>query len=839
MKHFIIIYFLLSISVYGFDPSDYYKFVEENKDMSRQELLNMYPSGKYYNDLKLDISNTYYLDSVDKVFDITKDELELLAKNGFFVSKRFELEEPFNALKHIFVNDLPVYVSADIILYGLHYSVERIIQEIEKNYILNNMRNILIGMRENIDKFDYSDFKSQEDSILYNYALNDLKVFIEVSWSLINNINSNNEEAQQIINLINSEQRVTPTLFSSTPTPIDFSQFKVRGFYEAENLGPFFRLMKWFGRIELNITNAENTLYQHTQLDLDRMLLHSSMLSLLLRDISDIYIKTDDVYKKIIGRQDNLTPIELLEILDNNNIMHPSQLLDNTLRNAIVDKIKLLDESHQTYLSNVLFSRLQNEKVVLPIVFKFFGDRPILDGFVTSQVVYSNIEYKGTRVKRKIPKTLDVLFTLGSNPCLHLLEQELDKYNYSTNLAGLRKYFDSMDDEFWNSNIYNSWLNILRSLSNNDEEEREKLPNFARTAAWHQKSLTTQLASWSQLRRDFILSAKQPYSGALICSFPYSLVEPNPDFFRKVLNFVEVLKNLADNEELPSRYRSNIERHAENLEKTISKLLSISIKQVNNIPESEEELEFLQMMLIPGILCSDGKSCNNPNEYKGWFFNLFYDLNEFQSSNKFKKDYIVADYHTVPTINAEEVGMVLHAGTGPFNYAFVIKEHEENKKMIYVGLTMSYFEYSTYNYNRLSESDWAEFFEVSKELQAPVYSKFYLSSEDGKRYNDYSHFNLKEVLSVNSRSEFKSLKIMPNPTQEYIYIQINIPNNEGIGELFLYDINGNRIISETIYLASEVNNMYKIELPTNLQSGVYFVEFISGNNTLQSKFIKN
>lgn len=75
------------------------------------------------------------------------------------------------------------------------------------------------------------------------------------------------------------------------------------------------------------------------------------------------------------------------------------------------------------------------------------------------------------------------------------------------------------------------------------------------------------------------------------------------------------------------------------------------------------------------------------------------------------------------------------------------------------------------------------------------------------------------------------LSVYPNPAQERITIDFN---NEVSGQLMLRTILGN------VVLSNPVNNQTTAELDLfNLKSGVYFVEFYSGNNKQVKKFVKN
>ena len=58
--------------------------------------------------------------------------------------------------------------------------------------------------------------------------------------------------------------------------------------------------------------------------------------------------------------------------------------------------------------------------------------------------------------------------------------------------------------------------------------ETDGLPKSTRTEGWARRTLLTQLGSWSELRHDTILYAKQSYSTYVVCEFPDAYVDPYP-----------------------------------------------------------------------------------------------------------------------------------------------------------------------------------------------------------------------------------------------------------------------------------------------------------------------
>ena len=51
--------------------------------------------------------------------------------------------------------------------------------------------------------------------------------------------------------------------------------------------------------------------------------------------------------------------------------------------------------------------------------------------------------------------------------------------------------------------------------------------------------LSTQLASWAELRHDTILYAKQSYTSGIMCSFPDVFVDPYPALYERLVKFAE------------------------------------------------------------------------------------------------------------------------------------------------------------------------------------------------------------------------------------------------------------------------------------------------------------
>ena len=354
-----------------------------------------------------------------------------------------------------------------------------------------------------------------------------------------------------------------------------------------------------------------------------------------------IYEEIEYILKFFIGESDNVTLPNLEFLKQALNLSKASDLLDSLKCIEFQDTLKNQSFAYQLILSQILISDpLSPDSIIPASAFLMFGQRFIIDSYVTGSVVYDRILFNGEKVCRLFPSTLDPMFALGNDAASQLLQSELNAYNYSSNLAALRYLIDSYGTEFWNRSIYNMWLNTIRKL--NPPLQRESLPSFMQTAAFWQEKLNTQLTSWTQLRHDNLLYAKQSYTGGYVCSYPYSYVEPFPEFFENLKQLAETSKQYFQSLSFGKEpLKQRIVDYYEDLYSISDTLYSITYKELNSIPFTNEEVEFLHKMIYEvNNGCVPG--------YNGWYSKLFY--NDGESGIKlWEWNALVADIHTTPT----------------------------------------------------------------------------------------------------------------------------------------------------------------------------------------------
>jgi hypothetical protein len=117
----------------------------------------------------------------------------------------------------------------------------------------------------------------------------------------------------------------------------------------------------------------------------------------------------------------------------------------------------------------------------------------------------------------------------------------------------------ALQEDTWTENVYWSWLYALQPII---EEKDESYPEFMRTQAWAHKDLNTALGSYTELKHDTILYAKQVMAemGGGPMEIPKGYIEPNPEAFARLLALAEMTRDgLADRHLLDDAMLMNLE----------------------------------------------------------------------------------------------------------------------------------------------------------------------------------------------------------------------------------------------------------------------------------------
>lgn len=642
---------------------------------------------------------------------MTEAELAKFQSNGFVISTSKVFPHFSYGYASIYAQDLPLYISADSILYAMHTTYADILKSFEEWLLV-----VEVGVL--LDEL----LGALAASSLPSDLQHDLDVFLSVARSLLAEEISEPlfaDNAALIASLYDSCTAASGTgkvtLFGGE-RELDFSQFKPRGHYaDSAKLRRYFRTMIWLGRTDLRLLEPDAS----GQLQLNRRQTEAALaLRTLMNDEAKrAYEAVDDVVTAFVGEHDYMTAPELDDLMSDLGIAAFADLT-NVSDAALAQAIASGGYGVQRISSQIMMGGLGagGTATPLPASFALFGQRYVIDSHVFSNVVYDRVLLEGPQ--RLMPSPLDVAYAaLGNDQAGMLLAPELETYDYASALASMRTVVDSEAPEVWQLNLYNRWLDALRSLSPTRAwatEEGETLPQIAKTEAWGRRILNTQMASWAELRHDTILYTKQSYTAAGTCEYPDAYVDPYPAFYIKVAGFAaHALGIMAKHGfvydesaapsfdlEDPDFFKHETIRRAQkalqNFVDVCGILAEMAEHQRTGAPHSEEHMAFVNQTVAIETGCGGGAIGAS-----GWYAGLF-----VNDASAIEWAPTIADVHTQPDDGTgSPVGKVLHVGTGDIRLMLTSVESCSGPRA-YAGLVSSYYERIEADWERLDDSEW-------------------------------------------------------------------------------------------------------------------------------------
>lgn len=823
------------------DVKSYTDFRNSVKDLSFSELneLNKQPGLKYYKGCNLTPSpdNILYLDSITQKLNLTETELELLMQNHFVVTERISDYSFGTAYQnHVFNKDLPVFISTDLVLHALHTSYDEILKTSEITLLTPNISKYITGLYNSLPAVAAQYGDSLPESIA------DIDLYLTVAKSLIDNTKmqtryASQENYEQVMSAIKGE-KLTPVVLFTRPDrlrTIDFSQFKVRGHYvftqEDEwmgntNLEPYFKTMMWLGRIDIPMTPPPTGGMEPPwkpeeimRFNISAFILNGMMQSSAEKNLLQ---QNNEIITYLVGESDNLTSDEYTAFIQSQGISHPAQLNDSSTFATYYDWLVHNPEFLQQYMGAFYYVDACGEAPdELPVSFLVSGQRFIIDAHVLANVVFDRIIYNGHKVKRMIPNPLDVLYALGNNNALHFLEDEMTQYPYGTQLALMRYLIDAKEPGFWNENLYSTWLSSIRAL--NPVSDNDNLPFFMRTGAWNQQKMNTQLAGWTQLRHDNLLYAKPSYTGGAGCSFPYSYVEPYPEFYKTLADYANNAADFFSGKQIMPEYGTPVDQYFRKFAEIMQKLEILASKELNNEAFDEAEQEWLKRMLIKVAF----QECGGL-PIDGWILDMFWQANKVIES-----DYINVDIHTQPTNEAGiMVGKVLHTGLGKINLGVCLaKIPGSDITTAYTGAFMSYYEHITTDFLRVTDQEWEQKVLDDKLPARPKWVNSYLADNTGNEFAVEKSLPTTMLIVENTVEILGSqrlARVFPNPANDFVTIQLSDMLIDPVN-YSVFDISGCKLNSGIVY-----SNNKTVDF-TPFPQGVYFIRL---NNDRQQQVVK-
>jgi len=632
---------------------------------------------------------------------------EMIAKNGFVVT-------PTNYTQMYFVYEnneyqpgkFPAFITTDSMLHTYHVFYDYSLRVVESTKLFDTAVSLTNAMLQASAKA----YDSTSDPFLKDAARRNV-AFFAVAKQLLDGTpppQSVKDLAGPDLELIGKHE--ARTVSHTLGFKLDFSQFVPRGHYtRSEKLKKYFKAMMWYGLSPFPVPQKQIGPTATMQA------------ILITRDLRDGALRGksllalwDTIYEPTafyVGTADDYTADQYAKIVERVYGKSPSlaELADKAKLESFVNEVKKLPAPG---IDNTGPDTAESFDPLVPTgrQFRFMGQRFIPDSRVMQEMVDPKVTMRG------YPTGLDVLSGLGSDRALNILRNSYKANQYArfeSQMAKMRKELAQTPLETWQSNLYWGWLWSLQSVVT---PAGVGYPSFMRNSAWNDKSLLTALGSWTELRHDTILYAKQSGTecgGEEEPAYPRGYVEPNLEFWTRLgwLNSATrdglVSRGLLD-EELRDKF--------EKLGDWLSFCRRITIKELTNQKVTEEE--YIQMRIYGAEL----------EEL------TIYIAGGDVMSDTDKDMALVADVHT----NFNQ-GKVLEEGTGRAAAIWVVVPIQ-GKLYLTRGAIYTQYEFLHPLSDRLTDEKWQKLLKSGKEPKQADWQKSFFIGVKKKPAGEFENY---------------------------------------------------------------------------------------------------
>ena len=653
--------------------------------------------------LPLDLNQVQGLDLVT----LTVAQRALLAQNGFAVAAPVPgaYREFYQIYEQNRYDEVPVFITTDSIYHVYHLIFDKMLRDLETGYFITDLKTLTSAMLA-ATTTQYQSLKgtSLEDPALRNAA------FFAVADKLLGLSDPAPAEADGMVTaelaLINAAntQAISPIwdrpdLSQEMRLIEDYTQYIPRGHYtRSEDLKMYFKAMMWYGRLTFRQVDDFETRRA--------LLLVQALRSAKASDGSSAVSLWENIYEPtvfIVGKSDDLGYSEYGALSDQVFGKDPdlNKFADPALFSSFQQAAKTLPPPQV----NSMWVWIDQDKQLVTKGFRFMGQRFTLDQYVFGQVIWRNV---GTKEKpRGLPKGLDFFAAMGSDEAASLLKgMGEDQYaNFETQSAKVKGQVAALGTDSWTQNLYWSWLYSFQPLLT---PKGSAYPPFMQTQAWLRKDLQTALGSWTELKHDTILYAKQVMAemgGGGPEQIPHGYVEPNPEAYARLLALAQMTEAGLQSRNLLSDLTSG---NLDNLISQLKFLQDISQRELSGGTITNDE--YMQIMYWGGTLEQFTLAAADTTG------DMLRDLSD-------QKAALVADVAT--GTNDLQTLVVLEEADGQPTLIYVILPDSPHR--IAIGAVYSYYEFTVPSSGRMTDEQWQAQVEAGTNPAQPDWTKLFVA----------------------------------------------------------------------------------------------------------------
>jgi len=646
-------------------------------------------------------------------FIFSDEAKNLLVKNAFVVKPSYNNEffPLYESNRYRYISN---FITTDSMVHNYHLMFDFLLKQLEEQKLSAELKQLNTNMlSESLDQ--YNNLKGTKWE---NAAKRNVGFFAVGSKLLDSSINIPSivaNEVNQELALIEAHQDIKKspvmnigggqdTMIDTPQGPQslealkeDYSQYIPRGHYDkTEQLRTYFKSMMWYGRFTFRMKSDDEV--------------KSALLITLALNKENNQNSWNKIYEPVnffVGKSDDITYYQFKDLTEKvfgQNVTIQSMSSDKNKLTAFINETKIL-EPPQINSMPIFQASVQPDKEKEIKGFRFMGQRFTIDASIFQRLIYREVGDKTKSCQafkpeetsclsgaRCLPKGLDVPATMNSNEAKNILNEmgETQYACYLENMSKMNEYISGFNTEIWTQNLYWGWLYQLRPLL---DEKGNGYPSFMQNVAWSRKDLNTFLGSWSELKHDTILYAKQVYaemgSGEPEKKDDRGYVEPSPYVYARLASLI---KMTDEGLEIRGLLTPSMKDNLSKIEQLAMSLKTISEKELNNEKLTDDEYELIRSF---------------GGQLEHFWLEVNKDEPAFKESSN-QENYlsenpavIVADVATDPN------GQVLEEGTGKIFEIYVVVPIE-GKLRIAKGGVYSYYEFAWPMSDRLTDKKWRE-----------------------------------------------------------------------------------------------------------------------------------
>ncbi|HEX2979049.1 MAG TPA: DUF3160 domain-containing protein [Anaerolineaceae bacterium] len=655
--------------------------------------------------LPIDLGSVAGLDQLE----LSDAQRALLEQNGFVVAEPVtgEYQEFYQVYESYRYASLPMFVTTDSIFHVYHLVFDKMLRDLERDSfipMLNDLTTTLFAT--SVQQMQALAGTPLEDQARRNVAyfgvaarVLELPVEIpaEVSAMVDAEVAAIEAHAGPAISAIWDR----PDLPEDKKLIEDYSQYVPRGHYtRSDELKRYFKAMMWYGRMTLRGRDAFETQRALLMVQTLRSTTTASGASAV-----DVWAKIYDPTAFIVGKSDDLSFHEYGALSDQIFGAAPDLQAfgDATKTQQFMEAVRQLPPPQ----INSMWVWIWEDKEEATQGFRLMGQRFTLDAYVFGQVIWRNVGT--TDNPRMLPKGMDFMAAMGSQEAFSILDEmgETGYANYEQQMAKVKEEISGLEIDSWTQNLYWSWLYAFQPVI---AVKDNRFPAFMRTQAWIRKDLNTALGSWTELKHDTILYAKQVMAemgGGDAGEPPRGFVEPNPEAFARMLALTEMTSSGLDQRGLLSEYtRANLV----NLADLITFLKSISEKELNHEAISEDEYTRIRFIggEMEGLTLASSDRESNDGSYR--------DLSD-------QKAALIADVATGADPNGGLVALEEAIGEPAVMYVVL----PDDPYRVAIGAVFSYYEFNVSAGDRMTDEAWQQMIAEGSQPAAPGWTQMFIA----------------------------------------------------------------------------------------------------------------